>query len=160
MLNTQIVLVGIRRTQVRINKEDTCSTKCPKGISEVYSVINRFAGEWIRVASRPEGIAQGTERTTGCIRKSKSGSGGKWGLSVELKVVLGLQDIIKHADAATDTGLGVLERLPGKAEPWREVISVREIGACRGPFVSGENQADGSPRKDRGLLARNNVKGS
>jgi hypothetical protein len=162
VFDAQIVLVGVRRFEIRVydRRASIEAREGPEGIQEIYIVVERLA-KGVGSACRPKWIAQecvprGSSR--GYIRFVDADVGGcvERCLTVELKVVLCLQHIIEKAPPSSDAGLSVVERLPCKTESRCEVRFVGEIDPCGCALVAGEKQSQRCAGKHRGLWGTRN----
>src|SRR5262249_5875367 len=144
MLDAEIVLVGVRRAQVRIDEENAGTSECPDVVYETDVVIHRFRRKWIGGPKGTEGITQkcivrgcGSRKITLGIKKI--GGRSEWELPVELEVVLGLEDIVEKTRSSTNAGFSILERLPGEPKARSKIVTCREVGRAGRSLIAGEN---------------------
>src|SRR6185503_9341208 len=123
-LEAQVVLIGVRRAQMLIYEIHTAAAA---GAATSQSKINilrwRFRRKRIRLASVSERITKGV----GAGKQEQISEAEERRLPVKLEVILTLQNSVKDAEPAANTGSPVLERIPGETETRSPVIFVREV---------------------------------
>src|SRR5205085_10090432 len=105
-LQGEVILVSVRSSQTRIDYKDIAraANRQEARCGEI-DIGRRWArGEGIRCVCRRERLSQVIHFCRGIAgkrQKLKSRIGVKRGLSIELQIVLGLQDVVKHAESPT-----------------------------------------------------------
>ena len=122
-------------------KQTGASHRCETGIRKINVVIRRLRREWI-------GRAVGGKRSTQVVGRHRGicgepveeeeGIAEERRLTVELQVILALQDVVEDAGSPSNAHFPIALRIPGETEPGCEVGLIREIGAAGGSRISGE----------------------
>src|SRR5215813_1157952 len=162
VLHAQIVLIGVRRPQVRIHHEyDSGRVKRQESCgAEVNSRRRRLRGKGIgrRVCRGCERIGEKWKRRirdAGGI-KEQAGAAKERRLPVELQVVLAFQDVIENTEAAADAGFGIAKRIPGKSDARRPVILIRKVRALWRSRISRKHQSNRGVHETLRVRTRNN----
>src|SRR5579862_633012 len=155
-LHTQVVLVNARRAQMRIIEiyESRAVHRQERG--EVDVRCWRLRRKSIRDSSGSKRIRHITDLPVVMrwLVEEKSRIAHKGRLPVELQIVLALQDVEENTDTAADAGLSTSGWIPGKAEPWREVILDGKVRTARNARIAGKHHTRRSVYKARRLQPR------
>src|SRR5580698_4221818 len=130
LLQTQVVLVDVGRSQVWVDHEDCTATVDGKKLREADIGCRWFRRKWVYSSVRLIWLLEVTYRPA--LRRANAVEvetrlGIKRDLAVELQVIFAFQDVVENSEAAADAGLAFPCRIPGKAEAGREVLLVREV---------------------------------
>src|ERR1700758_2630378 len=77
----------------------------------------------------------------GRAREKQTGVGEEWRLSVELKIILPLQNVVENSKSTAKTGLAVSGDIPRKSNARSPVLLVWEIYTCRRAGISWIHQS-------------------
>ena len=181
VLQTQIVLIGIRRVEMRVHEEQSAlepskRKKIPSRRVERGGTVGWTGWKWVGSSNAPRLAVKGQRRVIGRVARRSTRT--RWILAgrqtriadarfaverwraVELQVVFALQHIVENADAATEAGLAAASRAEGKADARPKICLVRKVGTPGSSRVSGKDEAERGIRKSCRLISGNNGKTS
>src|ERR1700733_549782 len=154
VLQAQVVLIDVGRSQVWVDQKDGAATVDGKKLPETDIGCGRRGGKWVGYA-QTDTVTVRVKITRILIRLIKIACGPalrranaveeetrlriKRDLAVELQVIFALQDVIKKSEAAADAGLAASGGVPGKAEAGRKVLLIGEVHAGWRPGIAGEH---------------------
>src|SRR6201984_187285 len=96
----------------------------------------------------------------GRAREKQTGVAEEWRLSVELQIILALQNVVEHSESTTKTGFAVSGDIPRKANARRPVLCVWEIYTSRRAGISWIHQSRRCIRKHLRLQSRYDREGT